>query len=128
MQRELLGTCGVLLFGLFSGLSGALAGPTPQELAANQTYQCTVNWNAESDICKNRKDAAGGKCTEKYQGEHSSANEAKERCEHAYGVHLNSGAESCDPCWVVKSTQGDCLEHCKDLCYQLWEKCRDNCP
>ena len=29
MQRKLLGICGVVLFGLFGTLSGALAGPVP---------------------------------------------------------------------------------------------------
>lgn len=131
MKRALSRFAALLLFGSFAASSGAFASTQDdlvEEPLANQTTQCTVNWKADSVVCKDRKDAASGKCTEKYQGSHASLAEAKERCEHISGVHLNSGVESCDPCWVVKSTQNDCVEHCKDLCYQLWEKCRDRCP
>lgn len=91
-----------------------------------QTMQCTVTWKADSDVCKSQNTASN--CTTKYQGEHATLEEAKDRCEHIHGVTLDSGVLSCGPCWVLKSTQGDCLERCKDLCVQLWEKCRDNCP
>lgn len=92
MGKMIVGACGVVLFGTFARLSGVFAGPVPRaEPQTNETMQCVVNWKADSEVCRNQKDAAGGKCTEKYQGDHASVDEAKERCEHIYGVHRNSG-------------------------------------
>lgn len=126
MRTLLSSLVGLLIFGTFASMSGAFAF-TQDEPAANQRYQCTVNWRAGSDECKSQ--GANSTCTTNYQGDHASAAEAKERCESFMGVHIGtSGVESCDPCSVVNKTQNDCLEHCKDLCYQLWEKCRDRCP
>lgn len=92
----------------------------------SQVAECTVTWKAGSIQCKNWGEA--GACTSLYQGHHSTLDEAKERCEYANGVHLGSGAQSCGPCRWVNGAQNDCLEHCKDLCYQIWVNCRNNCP
>ncbi len=105
MKKTLSRIAALVLYGTFAATSGAFAAMPEHEAAANQTFQCIVTWKADSDVCKNRKDAAGGKCTEKYQGDHASEAEAKERCEHIYGLHLNSGVESCDPCWTVQANQ-----------------------
>jgi hypothetical protein len=147
MKKFVSSVIGLVLFGSFAATSGAFASTDDgaefaraidieiadqrgivQEEAINivepcstQTMRCEVTWKADSDQCKSN-------CTTRYQGDHASLDEAKERCEHIHGVTLGSGVLSCGPCWVLNSTQGDCLEHCKDLCYTLWEKCRDNCP
>lgn len=85
MKKLLSSIIGLVLFGSFAAVSGAFASMPEHEAAANQTFQCKINWKADSDVCKNRKEAAGGKCTETYQGDHASEAEAKERCEHTYG-------------------------------------------
>ena len=83
MRRKVLGACGVLVFGLFAGASGAFAASeqAEHEPAATEIYQCTMNWSAESTECKSRK--TNGPCTTKYQGSHSSEAEAKKRFEQA---------------------------------------------
>ena len=126
MKKTLSRIAALVLYGSFAASSGAFAAMPEQEAAANQTFQCTVTWKADSDVCKNRKDAAGGKCTEKYQGDHASEAEAKERCEHIYGLHLNSGVESCDPCWTVTANQTP-EERCRLACDVINRKCIARC-
>lgn len=126
MRRKFWGCCGMLLFGSFGMLSGAFAStePSEREPMANQIYQCTITWSAGSDVCKSR--GATSNCTTKYQGEHASEGEAKERCEHIHGVHLNSGALSCDPCWTVEANQSP-VERCKLACDVVNRICIARC-
>ena len=125
MQRTLLGICGVLVFGLFAGASGAFAAPH-EEPAAIERYGCTVNWKAGSDECKSR--GVTTSCTSNYQGDHASAAEAKERCESTMGVHLGiSGVESCGPCSSLKGTEEDPVERCKKYCDADNLKCIARC-
>lgn len=132
------------LFGSFTAASGTFASTrkttlvesaavqnqqdatSSTESCGTQTMQCTVTWKADSAVCKSQNTTSN--CITKYQGEHATPTEAKERCESIHGVKLDSGVLSCGPCWVLNKAQGDCLEQCKELCYKLWEKCRDNCP
>lgn len=128
MKRILSTITGLAVFTAFAATSGAFASvQRDEEPVAVQRYQCTINWKAGSDECKSQ--GVTTSCTSNYQGDHESEADAKERCESFMGVHLGvSGVESCNPCWLLNKAQHDCLEHCKDLCYKLWEKCRDNCP
>jgi len=127
MRRKVVGVVGVLLFGSFGALSGAFANTQQEEpTTANQRYECTVKWKAGSEECKSRGTTAS--CTSKYQGDHASAAEAKERCEFAMGVHLGiSGAESCDACSVVNGTQEDPVERCKKACDVINRICIARC-
>jgi hypothetical protein len=55
MRRKLLGICGVLAFGMFSGLSGALAGPTPavqRTIEAETCNPCLVTCGHMYDMLK----------------------------------------------------------------------------
>lgn len=126
MRKTFARIAALVLYGLFAASSGAFAF-AQEEPAANQRYQCTVNWKAGSEQCKSQGTTSA--CTTNYQGDHASAAEAKERCESFMGVQLGiSGVESCDSCTVINKAQNDCVEHCKDMCLKLWEKCREDCP
>lgn len=128
MRKRLLGVVGVVLFGSFGMLSGAFAAPQEEaEPAAIERYGCTVNWKSGSDQCKSQ--GTSGRCTTKYQGDHASASEAKERCESAMGVHLGvSGVESCGPCSSLKGTAEDPVERCKKACDAINLICIARCP
>jgi hypothetical protein len=98
--------------------------PSPAD-PCSATAECTVTWKAGSDHCKEKGTA--GTCTTLYQGAHTSLARAKERCEVAHGVGIGSEVQSCGPCQWVTSANGDCLEHCKDKCVEVWEGCYDAC-
>lgn len=91
----------------------------------SQVAECTVTWKADSVQCKNRGEA--GTCTTLYQGHHGSLDEAKERCEYANGVHLDSGVQSCGPCRWVNGANGDCKERCKQKCDEIHDGCHEDC-
>lgn len=116
--------------------SGGFGDVPPKPLDANgdladpcsQVAECTVTWKAGSDSCKDV--GATGTCTSLHQGSYVTLDDAKKDCERIYGINppTNSGALSCDSCHWANSTANDCLEQCKDLCYELWVKCREACP
>lgn len=90
---------------------------------SSQIVECTVTWKAGSDVCKSQ--GTSGTCTTAYQGAHSSLDEAKERCEKAYGVSIGSEVQSCDACaWVTSASPN---EKCKKVCDKIYNKCMDNC-
>lgn len=86
-----------------------------------------MTWKIGSDSCANAGDAG---CTSLHRGHYSSLDDAKKDCERVYGINpaTGSGAQSCDACRWVTGATNDCLEHCKDLCYELWVNCRKDCP
>ena len=99
--------------------------PTPGDPCV-QTAECEVTWTSGSPGCQST--GPGATCRTYYQGQHRSLDEAKAACERAMGVGTSSNVKSCEPCYWVQAANNDCLEHCKDLCFQIWEKCREDCP
>jgi hypothetical protein len=90
------------------------------------TVECTVHWKLGSSGCTGQGNSSG--CTTKHQGQYNNLDQAKSECERVNGVHLGSGAESCDACqWAINVTN-DCREACKEKCDRTWELCRRNCP
>ncbi len=100
--------------------------PYPAEPCSAQTAECTVTWGAGTDVCK--RQGTEGSCTTLYQGEHTTLDEAKARCEFAFGAGKGSGVTSCGPCHWVQSANGDPVEKCKKLCDKINERCIARCP
>jgi len=109
--------------------------PTPKPLGepnyptdpCMQQAECTVTWKVGSSSCGAAGDPG---CTNLHRGHYATLEDAKKDCEKIYGINppTGSGALSCDGCKWVTSGADDCLEHCKDLCYEIWVNCRKDCP
>lgn len=100
--------------------------PDDFDPCSTRTAECKVNWKAGSDVCKSH--GTTGACTTLYQGEHATLDEAKDRCEKAYGVGNDSGAQSCGPCQWERGAKGDPVEECKKLCDKANLDCIAACP
>jgi hypothetical protein len=85
-----------------------------------------VTWKAGSAVCKSQ--GAAGSCTTLYQHGHASLEEAKKRCEFAYGVGTASEALSCDACKWSTGASVDPIEQCRRLCDKINIDCIARCP
>jgi len=98
----------------------------PGDPCGSQTVECTVTWNAGSDVCKNQGTASN--CTTLYQGQHASLDEAKERCELVNGVGKASEVQSCGSCRWATSANNDCYDKCDAIADKEREKCSKMSP
>jgi hypothetical protein len=109
-------------FGLRAGDDGARREAGSIELTK---VRCKVTWRAGSSICKDG--GKTGSCTATWEGKHATLDAAKKECERQNQLADDPEAVTCSECRWVTQAQSDCLDHCKDLCVEIWEGCYDKC-
>lgn len=122
---------------LGTAMAFSVASPAPAAESANEldfqepavpcskrTAECTVTWEADSQVCKNMHQT--GKCTTLHQCQAETLTAAKEDCERIHSAGGGkSGAESCGPChWVTTAADSACRKACEDKAEACEAECR----